>query len=133
MQASEDRDGKDADNVKEHVKIVDEKLELERQRAQTTEYSAQDFVTRSEIQNVIATEMKKSTPHRNATVLTGVVEEKLIDVLQVVYDATQEEMRTSLFNLVGEATFDIIQQGMMDLLLVSNVEALTQPDRLMDT
>lgn len=46
-----------------------------------------------------------------AHVLAGLVEDKLIDPLQVVYDATKEWVKIALSNLVGEVIIGIIQKG----------------------
>lgn len=45
--------------------------------------------------------MKKSTCHGKDTLLTGMVEEMLIEALQFGYDASKEEVMTPWFNLIG--------------------------------
>lgn len=82
-----DPDAEDSSNINEDKEIAEEKLELHGDRVQTAEYSTQDIFTRSEVQHMIATEMEKSTSHCNAPVLPGMVEEKLIEPIQVRYDA----------------------------------------------
>lgn len=55
--------------------------------------------------------MHRSISRRIATVLTWIMEEKLIWGLKVGYDAAKEGVRTPLFILVGEVIVDIIQKG----------------------
>lgn len=62
---------------------------------------------------LIAAEMQKSTSHRNAPVLTALMEDAPIEVLQVVYDAHKEGLKTSLINLVREVIADRIERGKM--------------------
>lgn len=133
MQAFEDCEGKEADIVDEAIKIKEEESELDPERAQTIEYSLQDFVTCFEVQVVIKTEKKKPASHRNALVLAPLLEETLIEVLEVRYDTGKEGVDTPLLNIIGESTAAIMQQRMMNLLLVRNSEALTEWNRAIDT
>lgn len=58
-------------------------MKLNLERAETAKYHNQSFVTRLKVQKMIFTEVKKSTPYRNVPVLTGMVEETLIEAQQV--------------------------------------------------
>lgn len=60
--------------------------------------------------------------------LTGLVEELLIEALHVGYDARMEWAKTPLFNLVGEFIVEISQQENMDSLLIRDIEELTESD-----
>lgn len=71
--------------------------------------------------------------HRKDLVLTWLVEEAVTEALQVWYDAAREIVKTPSFNLVGEDIIEIILQGKMDSLLMSNVEACNQSDRFMNS
>lgn len=64
--------------------------------------------------------------------LTGIAECTPIEALQVEYDAAKEEIETALYNLIGKSIVDTIQQGRMESLLTRNIQALTQPNRVMD-
>lgn len=83
---SDDHDSEDAETVDEDIEIENEGSELCSERAQTTRYLLQDIVTNSEVEDMIATEIEKSTSLCNAPVLVGVVEEKLVEMRQVGYD-----------------------------------------------
>lgn len=72
-QALQDYNGDDAGNVDENLNIQEKESELDRERSQTTEYPAQDFVTRSKAQHIIADDMEKSTSPWNAAVLEVLV------------------------------------------------------------
>lgn len=50
-------DGKDSNNVHEGISIEDEELDLDRDRAQMTEYPTQDFFTRLKVQDTLAAEL----------------------------------------------------------------------------
>lgn len=63
MKALEDCVGEDAENFDYHMKIEDKMSKLNRERAQTTEYPAKDFVTGSKVQKLIEAGMRKSTSH----------------------------------------------------------------------
>lgn len=130
-QASDDRDGEDAHNLDEYMEIEDKESEFHRGRAQTTEYPAKDFVTHLDVQRMIATEVEKSISNCNAPVLTELVKDTLIEMLQVVYDGTQEVVNSPLFILMGEVIVDMIQKGKVDSLLMRNIGALTQSDWIM--
>lgn len=49
-----------------------------------------------------------STMHLSALVLVELVKDRMIDALQVGYDATRREVETPSFNLIGEDIVDII-------------------------
>lgn len=59
---------------------------------------------------MIAAEKEKSTSLCSASVYTGLVEKKLMEELQVVYNADKKWVTSPLFNLVGEVIVDIIKQ-----------------------
>lgn len=67
MQVLEDRDVEDATNVEDFFEIENKELELDCQRAQTTEYLTQDPGTRSNLQDKIAAEME--SPHATLMLL----------------------------------------------------------------
>lgn len=100
MQALEDRDWKDADNVDEDIETEVKELELDRKRAQTTEYQTQDFAIHLKIQGMIAPEKEESTSRRNVPVMAGLAQDKMIETLQDRYDGAKERTKTTLFNLV---------------------------------
>lgn len=58
MQALDKRDGEDAKNKDEVFPTEDEKLELDRKRAQTTEGPTGEFAIHSEVPAMIMAEMK---------------------------------------------------------------------------
>lgn len=70
-QGLEDCDGEDAANVDEYIKTADKESELDCDRAETTEYLTDDFITHLEVQNLMAAGMRKSTSHQNDFVLRG--------------------------------------------------------------
>lgn len=88
MQALKDCEDEDEDIVDKEINIEDKELDLNRERAKVTEGPTQEFGTGLEVQTMIAAEMKTSRSHRNCLLLAEVVEDKLIDTLQVEYDAT---------------------------------------------
>lgn len=130
--ALEHSDSEDAKNVYEDIKVEDDELEFNCERAQTTESPTREFATCSETQNMIVAEKKNSTSHRNIRVLKNLLEASLIEALQVRYDAAKEDVMNHLFNLVGKVIVEIIQQRKMNSLLMWNIESLTQSCRLMN-
>lgn len=100
-------------------------MELNRERAQTTKFLTREFFTSSEVQDMIDAERENMTFHPNAPVVTGIMEEKLIDAPQVRYDATEEEVWTPLSILVVEAIFEIINHGKMEWRMIRETEALS--------
>lgn len=111
--------------------MVDEEPELNREQADMTEYQTKDLVTGFEARKTIAAEKRESTSHGNDHLLTRLVEDTIIKVLQVGYDSAKERVKPFLFNLVGEFIADIMQQRKMKSLLMKNIEALTKSDRYM--
>lgn len=85
------------------------------------EYPIHDFVSRWDVQDMIPSEMEMPTSQRMRPVLTGLVEEKLFEELQVRYDAAKEEVKNPLFNKIEEAIVLIIQHRKMDSLLMKNI------------
>lgn len=77
---------------------------------------------------MIAAGIKKSTSQCNALFLAELVEDKLVEAPQALYDASKEGVKTPLFNLF----VDIVQQGKMDSMVMRNIGALIQSDRNMD-
>lgn len=69
MQALEDRDGKDANDVDEDIEIEEEEMELECEQAQRMVDLTQQFNTRSRVRAVIAAEVEKLTTICSAPVL----------------------------------------------------------------
>lgn len=69
----------------------------------------EDFVTCSEVEDMIAAEMEKSTSQSNAYVLTGRLRERMIESLQVRYDAGKKA-ENFLCDIVGEIVIDIEQR-----------------------
>lgn len=63
----------------DHIKIENEEPNVGCEGAQTTEYLTKDFVARVEVQDMIASEMKKSTSQHNAPELKGLVEDTLCE------------------------------------------------------
>lgn len=98
MQALEDHDSKEANNLDKDIDIEDEESELVWEQAQTTEYPTQYLVIRSALQDMIAAQNKKLTSHSNASVLAGLVEKMLMEALDVGYDASREGIRPPLFS-----------------------------------
>lgn len=70
--------------------------------------------------------------HSNAPVLEGQLEDKLIDSLQVRYDATKDVLNTSLFSLPGGFHVDIAWQRKMDLFLMRSIDHPAQFEKLRD-
>lgn len=71
--ALDDSDGEEAANVYEDLELEDEESELNCERFQTTEYSTHDFVSGSEVPDMIAAKMEMPIPYRNAPLLAGLV------------------------------------------------------------
>lgn len=92
---------------KKDIGFEDEEFELERGRAQTMEDLTAGFVTHAEMQAIIE-KVKVSKACNNAPAWTELVDEKLVDALQVGYDASIEGVKTPLFNPIGECIVDII-------------------------
>lgn len=107
-QTLEEPESKDAANIDENIEIADEQSELDGERVYTTEYPTQDLVLHSEVQEMIATRIKRWTSYSKDLVLSVLMEEKLIEVLRVAYDAAKEGGKTPLFNPVREVIVDII-------------------------
>lgn len=128
--ALQDRDGEEADKVDDDIKIEKKELDLERQKPGMTKSPAQDFVPRSEVHDMVASETEKPTSHRNASVLARLVEDELIEAPQVGNDAVKG--KTALYNLEREVSIEIREQGKIYSLLLTNSEALTKLDRLMN-
>lgn len=85
--ALEDCDHKDVKTEDGDTVIENEELQLNCNRSQTMEDPTRDFVTDLEVQAIIGAGMGKSTFHRNGSALAKLVHEKLILVLQVLYEA----------------------------------------------
>lgn len=102
---------------------------LDLEQADMMFYQTQDFVTRSEVQRIIAPEMRKSTFHCKDPVSSGLVRDMLIEALQVGNDTTKDVEKTGLINLVGIVIVDTVQQRKISSLLVRSNEVLTQSDR----
>lgn len=81
----------DANNMNKFPMLHVEELDLERVPAQSTEDPTQKFLTRSEVQALIAGDMKDPTSHRNDPMLPLLEREKLIYALQFPYDDGKEE------------------------------------------
>lgn len=64
----EDCDRKEADEIDEDIRIEDENLELDRDRAETTAYPAQNFFTHLEVQLLVAADMEQLTSYPTASV-----------------------------------------------------------------
>lgn len=66
---------KDVANVEENIEIEEEKSELDREPAETTEYPTQDFDTVSELQRMNATAIRNGNidipPHESCIVMSG--------------------------------------------------------------
>lgn len=75
------------------------------------EYQIQHFVSHPEVKDMIAAEMENFQPHRNAPVLARLLEVKLTEALQFICDATKEEIKTPLFQLVGEVNLKLSGRG----------------------
>lgn len=73
------------------------------------------------MQAMIADEVKHSTAHHGAPNFAKRGEVKLIDGLQVGYDAAERRLKTTLSKLVGEGIFDTIQLRNMILLLLKSL------------
>lgn len=127
-----DIDGENSCNLNEDINIEDKESELDREQSQATECLTQNRLTGSEEQDMFGPEMEKSTSNCNDPLFAGLVEDKLIELLQVGHYAAKKSAKALLFNLVGEVIIEIFQQGKLDSLLVSNVEALIQPDRFVE-
>lgn len=108
-QALVDREGEDADSVEEDIDIEDKELEINGERAKTTEYPTQAFVTRSEVQKWSQLEWEVNIP-RQWSLFDRKGEDTLIVALQVGNDAVKSEINSSVFNVVGEVIVDIICQ-----------------------
>lgn len=121
MQALGDRDSKDAYTVEENRRIEDEVSKLDRKRARTVEYHAQDFVTSPEVQTMILTDIEKSILYCMAPVLRGRPDWRS---LTVIWFRQKRVVYPLLFNWAKEFIVDIIQQGNMDLLPMKNIENL---------
>lgn len=63
---------------------------------------------------------------------TGVVKNTLLEALQVGFDASKEEVKTSSFNPVEDVIVDIVQQEKTYSLLIGNTGSLTQSGRFME-
>lgn len=72
------------------------------------EYIAQQFVTRLDVQDLIAVEVKTSTAHTNALGLTVLLEDIVILALNVRYNAIKEEVKNPLLNLIEESIIVIV-------------------------
>lgn len=132
MQALEYFYCEEVTHVNEYIEIEDEEWELDCDPADTTEYPAQDFVTRSKLQRMITAEMGKSPAHCKDPVLTGLAEDTLFEALQMRYDAAKEGIITVLSNQVGEVIVDTIQLGKLDSRPMRDSEALTQSGRIVN-
>lgn len=100
-QVLEESDGKNADNMNEDIDTEEEKLELDCEKAKTTEDTTKDF---SVLRGTSFERgwMKMWTTYCKAPVLARLLEEKLIDVLQVGYDAAKQQEKPP-FNCDGRS------------------------------
>lgn len=57
-QVLDDRDGEDAENIHQNIKVEDDKSEFDCKTSQTTYYPTQAFVTLSKVQDMIAAEIE---------------------------------------------------------------------------
>lgn len=117
-QALEDPDGEHAENVDKNIKIVDEEMNLNYERAQKRLEAAQQFDTSLEIQALFAAKMKNLRSHCTAPFLAELLEDKLIDALQLGYADAEKGVKSLLLNLIEYGTIDIIQLGKMGWLLM---------------
>lgn len=85
----------------EDIKIEDKELELDLERAPSTENQTQDFVTCSDVQAIIAVGMEKVASDLHAPALLELGKDKLLDVRRDGYYAA-EGLETPLSILVGE-------------------------------
>lgn len=83
--ALEDRDCKDVANVNKDIKVEVEESELHLERTDITQYLTQNFVTLSEVQNMIAAGMGRSKSYYNHPALARLVEDMIIEMLQLRY------------------------------------------------
>lgn len=66
--------------------------------------------------------MGKSSSHCNDPLLKGLVGDRLIKSLPVIYDTVMEVEKSLLFSVVAEVLIEAIKQGKMDSLLVRKLE-----------
>lgn len=60
------------------------------------------------------------------------MEDKLTQVIQMGYSDTKEGMEAPQLNLIDKVFMNIVHEGLLETLLVANIDALTS-DRFMDT
>lgn len=102
-------------HVNGKVWILNEELEPKVERVQVTEYLTQEFVACAVVEDMIADANKNTIKGTNAFILQKIVHDLLIDVFKVRHNATKENVKTLLFNLVWEVFVDIIQEVKTDL------------------
>lgn len=84
-------------------------LELDRERADATKCSTQDFVSHLEVQRMIVFEIGKPSSQCKDLVLAVVVKNTLIEAPENVYEAAKGGLKTPLFSLAVEVIVDIIR------------------------
>lgn len=81
---------------------------------------------------MIVAELEMSTSHCTATMLARLVVPNRIETPLVRYNAAKEGVKTSVLDLVGEVSVNIVQRGKVNSLPLRNIEFLTQSDISMD-
>lgn len=91
----------------------------------------QRFLTRSEVQDLVANGMNVLASYRNTPSLPMQREEKLGEALIVDYVAAKEWMEAPSLILLGEIVVSFMQKVNMDSLLMRDFETPTQCNKFM--
>lgn len=75
-------DSENGHNMDDDVTFEDEDLELDWESAVMTEYSNHGFVTRSKVEDIITTAIRKHESYLNALVWTEISKNNLIKALE---------------------------------------------------
>lgn len=70
--------------------------------------------------------------YRNAFVVAELVQQKLMDVLQVKYDAAKEGVKNPLPIALGKVIADFTEQEKMNSVPKRNIETLLQSEKFME-
>lgn len=93
----------------------------------------EDKVTHSELQNLMKDNIKAAVEFVTRCVVTGIVEDTIEDVFRVRSGDQKEGIKTPVRNMLEGASIDVVKHGIVDIILVWNVDWMTKSTRFMDT
>lgn len=89
------------------------------------------FFTGCDVFAMIADKTKKATTAVVMKSNMSTVEDTFADVIQNEYTLAKERMKAPIFHMVSDAGINVVLQGRLDTVLISNVDKLVESDRFM--